>query len=385
MSTRLNRRQMLGYTVSAAALAMAARPLSVFGFPPMEEGATPVPFLTPQPFNPNRTMVQWEKLESWVTPNKDVYGVSHYGVPAKLDVANWQLEIEGLVKKPQMLSLAAIKARPRKEVMATLECSGNGSSPTFMGAVGNVLWAGTPLAPLLKECGFKPQGIEVVFFGADQKVEKVREVDFQMNFSRSLTREDAEKLPILIAYEMNGEPLPREHGGPLRLVVPGWYGIAWVKWLNRIEVHDRRFMSKYMAREYVTIRGEERNGQTIWRETEVTTMNVKSIVARVSRLKDGTIRAMGAAWTDGTPLKTVELQVDGGAWAPVTLDRRNQSKYCWTFWTYDWRNPSPGEHTLVSRASDTNGNVQPSAEDPRIKLKKTYWEANQQVVRKIKV
>jgi DMSO/TMAO reductase YedYZ molybdopterin-dependent catalytic subunit len=138
---------------------------------------------------------------------------------------------------------------------------------------------------------------------------------------------------------MNGEPLEQGHGAPLRLIVPGWFGIAWVKWLTRIEALDRRYMSKYMAREYVTIRGEERNGRNIWRETSVGPMDVKSIIARAVRLKDGTIRLSGAAWTDGTPLRRIELKIDDGGWFGVRLDEKNRSKYSWTFWNYDWRNP----------------------------------------------
>jgi DMSO/TMAO reductase YedYZ molybdopterin-dependent catalytic subunit len=190
---------------------------------------------------------------------------------------------------------------------------------------------------------------------------------------------------LLLCYEMNGEPLPISHGGPVRLVVPGWFGIAWVKWLSRIEVLDRRIMSKYMAREYVTLRAEERADKTLWRETSIGPMLVKSIAARALKLPDGTIRIEGAAWSDGTPLRRVELQIDEGAWQPVTLDTKNRSPYCWTFWSYDWKQPGPGEHTLVSRATDAEGRTQPAADDPKIKLKKTYWEANQQWPRKIKV
>jgi DMSO/TMAO reductase YedYZ molybdopterin-dependent catalytic subunit len=169
------------------------------------------------------------------------------------------------------------------------------------------------------------------------------------------------------------------------LVVPGWFGVAWVKWLSRIEVLDRRIMSKYMAREYVTLRAEERGEKTIYRETSIGPMLVKSIAARALRLKDGTVRVQGAAWSDGTPLSKVEIRIDDGPWQPVTLDRKNRSKYCWTFWTYDWKSPAQGEHTLVTCATDSEGRSQPTADDPRIKLKKTYWEANQQWVRKILV
>jgi len=182
---------------------------------------------------------------------------------------------------------------------------------------------------------------------------------------------------------MNGQPLEPVHGAPLRLVVPGWFGISWVKWLTRIELLDRRFMSKYMAREYVTIRGEERDGKTFWRETSVGPMDLKSVVARVVRRKDGSLRVSGAAWTDGTPLQRVELKIDDGQWTPARLDRKQHAMYSWTFWSYDWKNAAPGEHTLVSRALDAEGRVQPAAEAPEIQLKRTYWEANQQWPRKI--
>jgi DMSO/TMAO reductase YedYZ molybdopterin-dependent catalytic subunit len=384
MNSHISRREMIKGSVAATALAFMQFPLSSFGFAEPEEEATLIPFLDPQPLNPNRPMLNWERLQSWVTPNEQVFAVSHYGM-ATVDASAWRLEISGLVKSPKHLSLDEIKARNRKQIIATLECSGNSSSPGFLGAVGNVRWTGTPLAPLLRECGLYQRGIEVVFFGADEKTEKIREKDYLQNFARSLSVKDALRDDVILAYEMNGEPLPKEHGAPLRLVVPGWFGIAWVKWLTRIEVLDRRFMSKFMGRDYVTIRGEEKDGHTVWRETSVGPIDVKSITARAVRLKNGTVRISGAAWTDGTPLKKVELQIDGGNWITVQLDKKQQAKYSWTFWNYDWKNPSPGEHTVVSRAVDAEGRIQPSPDDPAIKLKRTYWEANQQYPRKLKI
>ena len=373
---------MIKGSVAFAALALTQYPLSLFGGPEAEEGGVQIPFLDPQPSV--RRQIRWEQLKSWITPLDDLYVVSHYNTPA-LDAGQHTLEISGLVRKPRTLTLEEIKFRKRKTILATLECGGNGSSPGFMGAVGNAHWTGTPLAPLLRECAPLKRGIEVVFFGVDEKVEKVRDKDYPQNFARSLHVVDAMRDDVLLCYELNGEPLAKEHGFPLRLVVPGWFGIAWVKWLNRIEVIDRRYMSKYMAREYVTLRGEERDGKTIWRETSVGPINVKSIIARAVKLKNGAIRLTGAAWTDGTPLKSVEVQVDNGPWTSVEIDRRQRSKYSWSFWTYDWLNPTPGEHSLVSRATDAEGRIQPAAADPKIVLKKTYWEANQQVVRRIKL
>jgi DMSO/TMAO reductase YedYZ molybdopterin-dependent catalytic subunit len=384
MNTQLTRRQMIQGSVALAAMALTRHPLSAFGGPDPEDGATLIPFLDVQPVDPKRPMTKWQDLTSWITPNNQVFSVGHYGTPT-VDADKWQLEISGLVRSPKALSLAQIKARRRKQVVATLECSGNSSNPGFMGAVGNVRWTGTSLAALLKECDLLKRGVEVVFFGADEKVEKIREKDYTQNFARSLSAGDAMRDDIILAYEMNGEPLPKEHGAPLRLIVPGWFGIAWVKWLTRIEVLDRRYMSKYMAREYVTIRGDEKDGKTVWRETSVGPIDVKSVVARAVRLKSGAVRLTGAAWTDGAPLKAVELQIDGGVWAPVQLDRKQQAKYAWTFWQYDWKNPAAGDHTIVSRAIDAEGRVQPPVDDPAIKLKRTYWEANQQWPRKLRI
>jgi len=375
---------MIKGSVAAAALAFSQNPLSLFGASGPDVADTLIPFLDVQPTDPKRPMLKWEQLTSWITPNAQTFAVSHYGTPA-VEIDNWHLEISGLVKRQKTFSLNEIKSRRRKSVIATLECSGNSSNPGFMGAIANIRWTGTPLAPLLKECGLSTRGIEVVFFGADEKVEKIREQDYSQNFARSLSINDALADDVLLAYEMNGEPLSREHGAPLRLVVPGWFGIAWIKWLMRIEVLDRRYMSKYMAREYVTIRGGERNGRTIWRETSVGPIDVKSIVARVVRRPDGNLRVSGAAWTDGTPLKKVELKIDSGNWLTVQLNKRQHAKYGWTFWSCDWKNPEPGDHILVSRATDAEGRVQPAADDPAIKLKKTYWEANQQHPRKIRI
>ncbi len=328
---RLSRRDLLRGSVAFAALAFAQRPLSVFGFDEAGADETVVPFLDMQP---KGKMLYWQDLTSWITPNDQLYSVSHYGTP-EVDPAKWQLEISGLVKQPRALSFAQIKARKRKTVTATLECSGNSSNPGFMGAIGNIEWTGTPLASLLEECHPLDRASEAVFFGADEKVEKIRDKDYLQNFARSLSLRDALKRDdVLLAYEMNGQPLEKDH---------------------------------------------------IWRETSVGPMDVKSVVARVLRRKDGSLRVTGAAWTDGTPLQRVELKVDNGKWASVELDKTRRSKYSWTFWSYDWKNPTAGDHTLVSRALDAEGRVQPSGDDPEIKLKRTYWEANQQWVRKIRI
>jgi DMSO/TMAO reductase YedYZ molybdopterin-dependent catalytic subunit len=376
------RRDLLRGSVALAALALARHPFSAFGFPEPQEGATVLPFLDKQS---GKNGIEWEKLSNWITPNSDVYVVKHYNQPT-IDAAKWQLELGGLVKKPAKFSLADLKSRRRKTVTATLECSGNNASAGFMGAVANARWTGTPLAPLLREAEPFKRGIEVGFFGTDGGKEEDRnKKEYAATFSRGLHVADAMRDDILLCYELNGEPLTPAHGAPVRLVVPGWFGIAWVKWLQRVEVLDRRVMSKYMAREYVTVRGEERGEKTAWRETSIGPMLVKSMIARAEKLRDGTVRLRGAAWSDGTPLAKIELKVDDGPWQPVTLDKSPRSKFSWTFWTFDWGKPAPGEHTLVSRATDADGRAQPAAEDAVIKLKRTYWEANQQWTRRIQI
>jgi hypothetical protein len=138
-----------------------------------------------------------------------------------------------------------------------------------------------------------------------------------------------------------------------------------------------------MAKDYVTLRGEDVNGRTVWTETLVGPIDVKSVVARVAKQKDGGLRVTGAAWGE-SPIKAVELSIDGGPWTPVKIEDRNEP-FTWRFWSYDWKDARDGEHTLVSRAIDARGRVQPAADDPSIKNKKTYWEANQQWPRRVRV
>jgi DMSO/TMAO reductase YedYZ molybdopterin-dependent catalytic subunit len=169
------------------------------------------------------------------------------------------------------------------------------------------------------------------------------------------------------------------NGAPLRLIVPGWYGIANVKWLKRIELRDRRYMGRYMGRDYVTVRGEQQGDEVVFVETSVTKMNVKSVIARVMRRDTERglvpVKVYGAAWDDGTGIDRVEIRIDDGAWRPAVLDEQPRAKFCWRFFSADLGLLEPGPRTLVSRAIDVNGRVQPSADDDEISLKRTYWEA----------
>jgi DMSO/TMAO reductase YedYZ molybdopterin-dependent catalytic subunit len=388
--SKFSRREVLA-GLGGMALCMAGLPFRGLAFPPEQPGEEAVAFLGIPRTGENR--LDWETLSDWLTPQDQVFNVQHYGVPEFND-KNFKLEITGLVAKPMTLTMDELKKLPRKEQFMTLECSGNGSSKGFMNAVYNSRWIGTRLAPLLRKCRIDSRAKEIVFFGMDKKKETLRagtnrELTVEVPFGRSMSVADAMKLPLLLAYERNGEPLEKRNGAPLRLIVPGWYGIACVKWLTRIEVRDERYMGRYMARDYVTVRGERRGDEVVYVETSVARVNLKSVVARVTRrpTRNGAVplAAYGAAWSDGTEIKNVEVQVDDGPWQRAVLDAKPRSKFCWVFFSVDLGDVKPGKHVVVSRAIDVNGRVQPTAGDDEIALKKTYWEAYQQWPREIEV
>jgi DMSO/TMAO reductase YedYZ molybdopterin-dependent catalytic subunit len=381
----MQRREFIA-TASAALAGLAAflsaRPSAAF---PVRSGEKVVTWLDQLPPNPVPEVIKnqlvWEDLDSWVTPNDKFFSIAHFNRPV-IDANAWKLEIDGLVKKPLTLTLADIKKRPRQEVTFTVECSGNTGLPFFNGGIGNARWAGTPLASLLKEAGVLENGIEVVFWGADEGDITIRDMTFKQNFARSLSLSDALDPKNILCYEMNGAPLPAPNGFPLRLIAPGWYGIANAKWLTRIEVIDRRFENRFMGRDYVTIREEERNGKTVWAETLVGRALIKSAPARVTQVGDN-YRIVGAAW--GAPIEKVEVKVDNGPWVSAIIDHSEEAEYAWKMWSLDWPKPSPGEHTVTSRAFDTSGKIQPAMDDPWITKKHTYWESNGQVTRHIRI
>ena len=330
----------------------------------------------------SRTSSSGRTSNSWITPNDKFFSIAHFNRPV-IDPSTWKLEIGGLVKKPTALTLADIRSRPRQEVTFTVECSGNTGLPFFNGGIGNARWAGTPLAPILEEAEVLDSGIEVVFWGADEgEVKKADDVKFKQNFARSMSLTEAMDPKNILCYEMNGTPLPPDNGFPLRLIAPGWYGIANAKWLKRIEVRDQRFENQFMGRDYVTLREEDHNGETVWVETSVGRARLKSAPARVTRTgKD--YRIVGAAW--GAPIERVEVKIDDGPWMAATIDAADKAEFAWQMWSIDWPNPPAGEHAVTSRAIDTSGNVQPAMSDPWIAKKHTYWESNGQVTRRIQI
>lgn len=385
MSEQHSRREVLRGGLAAATVGMLGVPDWVL--PALAQGATVVPFLEfPENFNanpaPDRRLYDTRTLESFVTPKDQFFTTQHYGHPV-LDEATFKLYVGGLVNTPKSYTLAELKKMPKGEVMFGFECSGNRAP--VQGLCSNGKWTGVPLAALLKAAGLKADGREVVFLGADHGTEEVewrtQKYSLDQQFGRSLPREKAMSAEPLVAYAYNDEPLSRHQGFPLRLIVPGYYGVANVKWLSEIQVQSDPYMGKYQARWYRTVRGEMINGQMKWMESAVTGMRLKSFVARVTK-EAGGHRMVGVILNDGTPIKSVEVQIDGGAWQPATMDKQN-TKYSWKLFHYDWKDATPGEHTIVSRATDINGVVQPTEKE--LENKKSFLEHNAQHPRRVMI
>jgi DMSO/TMAO reductase YedYZ molybdopterin-dependent catalytic subunit len=379
----ISRRDLLTHGSAAlAGLMLLSSPWFAHAFPNWP-GEVVLPWLDqpPPPPRPGLKVFQWEELDSWITANEKFFRVAHYNWPS-ISESDWRLEVTGLVDRPRSYTVSDLRAKPKTEVIFTLECSGNNGLPWLIGGIGNAKWAGATLAPILKEAGIQPGGIEVVFFGADEGEETVRGMKMRQNFARSMSVEDAMSPANLLCYEMNGVPLPEPNGFPVRLIVPGWYGIANVKWLKRIEVRPTRLMNRFMARDYVTIREEPHKGEMVWIETSVGRARLKSAPAKVAR-KGGDYRISGAAW--GAPIARVEVQIDDGVWREATIDRSDDAPYAWKIWSLEWPNPSPGEHAITSRAIDIEGHVQPAMTDPVIVNKKTYWESVGQITRRVRI
>jgi DMSO/TMAO reductase YedYZ molybdopterin-dependent catalytic subunit len=379
-----SRRQFVQSGTAFGGLSLINAPFLAHAFP-SRKGEQVVPWLDPPPENPApeavRNLLQWEELDSWVTPTDEFFAVNHYDWPV-IDAAGWTLEIGGSVGRPLAFTLAELQARPRREVAFTLECSGNHGFPWFIGGIGTARWAGTPLAPILEQAQVQDEGREVVFFGSDAGEEEVRGVKMRQNFARSMSLADAMSPDNLLCYEINGAPLPQANGFPVRLIAPGWFGIANVKWLERIEVRPSRYMGRFMARDYVTIREEPRDGETAWIESSVGRALLKSVPAKVTQ-SDGRYQIVGAAW--GAPIARVEVRIDDGPWREATIDRSEEAEFAWKIWSLDWPERAPGEHAVTSRAIDAAGNVQPAPDDPLIANKRTYWESNGQVTRRVRI
>jgi DMSO/TMAO reductase YedYZ molybdopterin-dependent catalytic subunit len=388
MSQQITRRQTLksGFFGATSLLAL----LPDWAIPALAQNETLVPFTDlPKNFNPTpsseRRTLDIRKIDGPFTPADQFFTTQHHGHPV-IDPATFALQVSGLVAHPQSFSLAQLKTMRSAELVFGFECSGNRGP--LQGLAGNGRWTGVPLKAVLDQAGVQPQAREFVFLGADhgeEEVEfrgKIEKLDQQ--YGRSLSREQALSGEPLLAYALNGEPLTRGQGSPLRLLVPGWYGVANVKWLSNIHIQEDAYLGKYQARWYRTLKGEMIGGEMKWQESAITRMQLKSFIARVSRGGSSRYSVLGVVLNDGTPLKSVEVRVDDGPWEPAVFDpATSRSKYSWKLFTYAWNGAAPGEHTLVSRVTDVNGKVQPTAGD--LANKKTFLEDNSQFPRKVMI
>jgi DMSO/TMAO reductase YedYZ molybdopterin-dependent catalytic subunit len=306
--------------------------------------------------------MRWE-----VTPLGMHYLLTHYDIPF-VDDSDWRLEIGGLVDRPVSLDLTELRARPRVTQRVTMECAGNGrarlrprpvSQPWLHEAVGTMEWTGTPLGPLLRDAGPSPDATDVVFTGADHGVEKGTEQDYQ----RGLSLDDAVAGDVLLAYEANGVPLPPQHGFPLRLLVPGWYGMASVKWLRSIELVDQPFEG-YQQRAYRLRQETGEDGEPLSRIAPRALMvppGSPDFLSRRRFLRAGRVVLEGRAWSGWGEVTKVEVTSDGGAsWQDAELEPA-AGRYAWRRWTFPWE-ASAGTHTLSARATDATGRTQPDAQ-----------------------
>jgi DMSO/TMAO reductase YedYZ molybdopterin-dependent catalytic subunit len=307
-----------------------------------------------------------EALRYDITPVGLHYLLIHYDIP-DLDPDGFRLEVGGLVREPIRLDLAELRTRPRVTHQVTLECAGNGralleprpvSQPWLTEAVGTAEWTGTPLAPLLREAGLAAGAVEVVFTGADHGIERGVEQDYQ----RSLPLAEALREEVLVAYEMNGAPLPPQHGAPLRLVVPGWYGMAHVKWLRAVTVVDAPFEGFQNTVAYRLRERPDEPGEPVTRmepRALVRPPGYPDFMSRVRGLPAGLCLVDGRVWSGYGPVTRVEVTTDGGAsWARARLDPGDGPPWVWRRWWYEW-DAAPGRHALSARASDATGRTQP--------------------------
>jgi DMSO/TMAO reductase YedYZ molybdopterin-dependent catalytic subunit len=318
---------------------------------------------------PENSETPLEGVRGWVTPNRLFFVRNHFAVP-DVDVNNWRLSVGGCVAQPFELTWDDLAALPERSVFATVECAGNGRSflkqrvagvPWGAGAIGHAEWTGVPLRTVLHQAGLKSQALEVVFEGYDRGSEP--DHPEPMAFARSLPLAKALDPDTLLAMRMNGELLEPIHGAPVRLLVPGWYGVASVKWLRRMEVVDRPFRGYFQTNKYTVQRHTARGEETVI----VGPMAVKAefVRPRVDEvLGVGTNRLFGVAWAGPQTVARVEVSTDAGrTWRDAEL-LGPRAPYSWALWEYLWEVAEPGDYALLARAHAADGQVQPMEHDP---------------------
>lgn len=288
-----------------------------------------------------------------ITANPDFFIRNHFQTP-QIGSEAWNLEITGLVSKPAKLSYSDLLLMNPVRLTCTTECAGNLSGGK---GVGNAVWSGVSLAALLRQAEAKSQAAYVILHGADSGTGD--ELPPGTHFARAIPLEKALNESTLLAYEMNGSPLPAEHGFPLRAIVAGWYGMDSVKWLTRIEVTDQPFQGYFQQKHYVAT---NRDGSV----RPITRMLVSSKFLRPAQddeIREKTYRVEGVAWAGEGRIAKVEFRAGSNeAWQTAALES-SPSPYIWTRWSYDWHVPGPGKYTLEVRATDSDGNTQPMVRD----------------------
>jgi DMSO/TMAO reductase YedYZ molybdopterin-dependent catalytic subunit len=307
-------------------------------------------------------------FHEWITPLDRFFVRCHTYLPERANLSDWRLKVDGVVNQPLTLTIDDLKKLPRVELVGVLECAGNGRSfyqprvagtQWAFGSVGNARWAGVRFRDVLQKAGLKDSAREILLDGADMPLGTMPK------FQRTVTLQKALDPDTLLAYEMNGQPIPDEHGFPLRLIAPGWAGDSWVKWLRHVEVLDREFDGFWMKTAYRHPIKHVEPGAAVDAAdlVPVTDLNVKSVIATPgSWVKPGRVRISGAAWSNSSPVSKVDVSVDGGkTWKPARLGK-DQSRYAWRLWELDWQAPA-GKYTLMARATNAAGQSQPLSQE----------------------
>ena len=385
MAKETTRREVLKGSLAMAGLGVIGMP--EWAFPALAQGETLMQFTDVSDDvqwirDAERRIIDVRRIDGPFTPNEQFFTTQHYGHP-NVDVDAYRLRVSGLVDSPLELSMDDLRAMPSRELIFGFECSGNRGP--LNGLSSNGRWTGVSLRTVLQRAGVQDAAREFVFFGADRGEEEVlwrgRTFNVEQQYGRSLERDQALSDEPLLAYALNGEPLSEHQGRPLRLLVPGWYGAPNVKWVAEINVQKDQYLGRWQARSYRTLQGEMINGEMKWVETAISTMNLKSYIARVTAV-GGAHNVFGVVLNDGTPIESVEVKIDDGEWQAATLDPETmREKYGWKFFNYRWEGATPGEHTVVSRVTDVNGNVQPTPEELADKM--TFLEAHEQFPRNV--
>jgi DMSO/TMAO reductase YedYZ molybdopterin-dependent catalytic subunit len=339
-----------------------SQPVSAETTPSLEPTDGPLTFEELQLAARNRGL-PLEALRYDLTPTGLHYLLIHWDIPA-VDPDRWRLRLHGRVARPLELTLAELKARPRRTIPVTLECAGNGrarlsprplSQPWLLEAIGTAEWTGTPLAPLLDEAGIAADAVEMVFTGADRGIQ----AEIEQEYQRSLPIADAMRPEVLLVYEMNGAELQPQHGFPLRLIIPGWYGMASVKWLTRIEAVAVPFAGYQQSPGYRYQADAEDPGEPVTRIRVRALMvppGIPDFFTRRRVVDAGRVTLRGRAWSGNAPVAQVEVGVDS-VWKDADLDLPI-GEWAWRGWSYTW-DATPGEHELTCRATDAAGNGQP--------------------------